>query len=360
MNSRDAVALVLSRPMAQWPAEPALPAADWLAVAADEGVVALVDARIRAAPAGVPVDIQRAFADAARADVARLMVRQAEARRVLARFAAAGLPVLLLKGSALAYWAYPEPHLRSCADVDLLFASRDQALAAAATLADDGYVVRQPFGDLATREFLCLRENGGARAVELDMHWSLSSAPLFADRLGFEELMAASIALPGLAPGALGLGPVHAVLHACMHRASDLANGGGEKLKWLYDLHLLTAGLDDADWRALSALAADRGLAGVCLDALEEAARLLGTALPDEAVAGLRTASERESLDPRRLRRWSYFQRQNLRALPDWTTRLRWLRQRLFPTADYRVEVGKDGVGLVGDRIRRALRQLRR
>ncbi len=360
MNTRDALALILAKPFATWPVEPVLGQVEWLEAAESEGVVALVDARIRAAPAGVPEAVQRVFADAARAEVARLMVRQAEARRVLARLAVAGLPVLMLKGSALAYWAYPEPHLRSCADVDLLFASRDQAAAAAAALAVDGYSVHQHFGDSATREFLCQREQAGGRSVELDMHWGLSSAPVFADRLAFDELLEQSIALPTLASNARGLGPVHAMMNACMHRASDLSNGGGEKLKWLYDLHLLMRGMDDGDWRALTALAVERGLAGVCADGLTEAGLVLGSALPGEVETALRSASGSEPLDPRRLREWGYFQRQNLRTLPDWPSRIRWIWQRLFPTADYRAEVGKRGAGLVGDRIRRALRQLRR
>lgn len=354
MTARDDLASYLARASAPWPASAGLDAAQ------AEDVVALVDARIRSAPEGVPEAVQRAFADAVRGEAAQLMLRQAETRRVLARFAQAGLPVLMLKGSALAYWAYPAPHLRRCADVDLLFASRDNALAAAVLVADDGYALRQHFGDSATREFLCRRDAATGAAMEMDMHWGLSSAPVFADRFTFAELMAASIPLPALAPGARGLGPVHALLHACLHRASDLSNGGGEKLKWLYDLHLLAGTLDAAGWEQLHALAVARGLAGVCADGLAEAARLFGTPLPEATMAALRLAASEEDIDAARLREWMYFQRQNLRALPDARSRLRWIWQRLRPTDHYREDVGVAGAGLVGDRIRRALRQLRR
>ncbi|MCX7033181.1 MAG: nucleotidyltransferase family protein [Arenimonas sp.] len=354
MTARDDLASYLARAATPWPASAGLEAA------MAEDVVALVDARIRSAPSAVPEAVQRAFADAARGEAAQLMLRQAETRRVLARFAQAGLPVLMLKGSALAYWAYPAPHLRRCADVDLLFASRSDALAAAALLADDGYALRQHFGEAATREFLCRRNADTGAAIEMDMHWALSSAPVFADRFTFAELMAASIPLPALAPGARGLCAVHALLHACLHRASDLSNGGGEKLKWLYDLHVLAGALDAAGWEQLRALAVERGLAGVCTDGLAEAARLFGTPLPEREMAVLRVAASEETIDVARLRGWIYFQRQNLRALPDARSRLLWIWQRLRPTAHYREDVGVAGIGLLGDRIRRALRQLRR
>jgi hypothetical protein len=360
VDDRRFLAGFLSGGTGRWRFEPPLAAAQWLECALGDDVVALVERRMRDGSAAVPESVRELFTDAARAEVAQFMVRQAEARRVLARLAEAGLPVLLLKGSALAYWAYPEPHLRHCVDVDLLFASRADAVAAADLLAPDGYVVRQHFGDAASREFLCVRQRPGSPRVEFDMHWGLSGKPVFADRLAFEELMAGSMPLPALAPPARGLGPVHACLHACMHRMADLSNGGGDRLKWLYDLHLLALSLDGAGWEGLRALAVDRGLAGVCVDGLTEAAAMFGTPLPDATLTALRSAGESEPLDPKRLRNWTYFQRQNLRALPDWRARLRWIWQRLRPTLDYREDVGVASGGLVRDRIRRALRQLRR
>jgi hypothetical protein len=357
---RIALAHAISGVTGHWPTALGLSAGEWLQIAYQQSIVSLVERRMRDGLAGVPDPVRQVFSEAVRSEVARLMVRQAAARKALDRCAQAGLPVLMLKGSALAYWAYPEPHLRSCADVDLLFASRDQALAAAGALAADGYTVHQHFGNEATREFMCLSPQPGGRSVELDMHWALSSAPVFADRLAFDELLAQSIALPALAPTARGLGPVHAVLHAAMHRLSDLSNGGGEKLKWLYDLHLLAGALDAAGWEPLRALAVERGLAGVCADGLVEAARLFGTPLPEATMAALRLAASGETIDVARLRGWIYFQRQNLRALPDARSRLRWIWQRLRPTAHYREDVGVAGIGLLGDRIRRALRQLLR
>jgi len=353
------LAALMAGRLAAWPFDPQLETGELLAWLRYEGVVALVDTRLREGVSDVPEPVRRAVADAARGEVARMLIRQAEARRVLARLEGAGLPVLLLKGSALAYWAWPLPHLRDCADVDLLFADRAAALAAAAALVPEGYARRQHFGDDATREFLCLRHLPNGSRLEMDMHWDLSANPLFWGRLGFDELLAASIPLPALHPGARGLGPLHALLHACLHRISDLSSGGGDQLKWLYDLHLLALALDEPAWQALPALAARHGLAGVCLDGLQTAAGLFTTPLPQAPLAELHQAAGREMVDTRRLRSWSYFQQQNLRALPDWGARLRWLWQRLRPSGHYREDVGVSGGALLQDRASRLLRRLR-
>jgi hypothetical protein len=360
VDARKSLAALMAGTLEAWPFDPALDADETLAWAQSEGVVALVAVRLREGLAGTPEPVRRAFEEAARGDAARLMMRQAEARRVLAGFAKADIPVLLLKGSALAYWAWPAPYLRDCVDVDLLFASREAAMAAATLLASDGYVRRQHFGEAVTREFLCLRQMPNGSRLEMDMHWDLTSEPLFRDRFGFEALLASSIPLPTLSPDARGLSPVHALLHACVHRASNLASGGGDSLKWLYDLHLVAGALDEAGWETLCAQAVDRGLAGVCADGFSNAAWLFATPLPETAMAALRRASAKEALDLTRLRKWSYFQRQNLRALPGWRARLRWIWQRLRPTSHYREDVGVVGGGLLRDRVQRALRQLRR
>ncbi len=84
-------------------------------------------------------------------------MRAAELREVLAALAGAGLPVLLLKGAALAYTLYPEPHLRERCDTDLLLPSRDEAERAWRVLQTLGY--QRPnavSGDLIVHELGCL------------------------------------------------------------------------------------------------------------------------------------------------------------------------------------------------------------
>lgn len=344
----------------RWPGDDDVDAARLLEEAVAEGVVALVDRKFRSAGFDAPPALRQVFSDASRGEVAKLLVRQAECRRQLGRLQAAGMPVLLLKGSALAYWAYPEPHLRDCVDVDLLFRSCEDAMAAAALLAEDGYVRRQHFAEMATSEFLCRKDLPAGGKIYMDMHWALASSPTYASRFAFKELAASAIPLPGLAPGARGLSPVHAFMHACMHRAADLCQGGGDQLKWLNDIRLVAGRLDFPQWTELLWLARERQLSGTCLDALEGAAALMAVPVPADVLEGLATAAAAEPLDRRRLRDWSYMQRQKLSALPGWGQRVRWLWHRFVPTRHYREDVGESarGNGLLWHRLGRLLRRL--
>jgi hypothetical protein len=185
----------------------------------------------------------------------------------------AGISGLLLKGSALAHWAYPAPHLRACSDVDLLLPSRKAAeeLARRLCAAGTGYERSDTSGELVAYELMCRRQISDGLKLEVDIHWRLANSPLFADAFTFDELMAESIALPRLGPEARGLGLVHACIHACVHRALNLSIGVDDKLKWLYDLEVFRALFTPADWQQLVDLSISKGLAVVVLNALEVA-----------------------------------------------------------------------------------------
>ncbi len=100
-----------------------------LDTARTEGVLALCHDRLRRSPRWTqyPETLRAALTQHAYQEAAVEMLRAAELRDVLAALAQAGLPVLLLKGAALAYTLYPEPHLRSRCDTDLLLPSREDA-----------------------------------------------------------------------------------------------------------------------------------------------------------------------------------------------------------------------------------------
>ena len=303
-----------------------------------EGVLALVDKRLRELPAGdlaAPPKVRQAFLAATRSEALSSMLLQAEALRVLSLMAEAGIPGLLLKGSALAYWAYSQPHLRACSDVDLLLPSREAAEQLSDRLTASGYERSKTSGELVAYELLCRRSVSDDWQIEIDIHWRLANSPLFANVFTFDELMADSVALPNLAPNARGLGPVHALIHACVHRALNLSIGVGDKLKWQYDLELVRANFTPADWRRLVDLSIRKGLAGVVLDALGNAARTFESQLPHEWTTALARAGSAETLDARRLSDWRYMQHRTFKSLPTAILKLRWLWQRVFPSIDY-------------------------
>lgn len=332
--------------------------------AGQEGVVALIHERLQdtALAAAVPAELRDRLATAAREKAMQSLMREGECRRVVALLEQADLPVLLLKGSALAYWAYASPYLRDCGDIDLLFRSRTDVDRIVAMLADDGYGPRERVlpGDAICFELTCVRDGQDRAGLELDLHWQLSSAPMFAFRFDFEELASASIALPRLAQSARGLSPVHAYLHACMHRVENIGWDGGDALKWLFDLHVLEQGFTASEWGQLADTAADRGLAGICAKAMDAAAAVFGDRVPASVRTALDEAASNEVMDVARMHRWSYVQWMNFLAFPTVGQRLRWLRQRVIPDLAYMQErYGKRGLlQMVATRLRDGLRRL--
>ena len=323
-----------------------LPPGELVAAAQRDGIVAMVDWRLQQAAGesavtqskgtlAISPEFIKAFTTAAREEALVSMVIEGESRRVLGLMAEARISGLLLKGSALAYWAYSQPHLRACSDVDLLLPSREAAEQLSARLTASGFERAETSGELVAYELLCRRPVSGDWYVEIDIHWRLANSPLFANVFTFDELIADSVALPNLAPNARGLGPVHALMHACVHRALNLSIGVGDKLKWQYDLELVRANFTPADWRRLVDVSIKKGLAGVVLDAIENTARTFESQLPHESATVLASAESTEILDARRLSDWHYMQRMTFRSLPTAFLKLRWLWQRLFPSLDY-------------------------
>jgi hypothetical protein len=197
----------------------------------------------------------------------------------------------------------------------------------------------------------------------VDAHWRISAMPLFSGAFEFDELFEMSVALPALGAHARGLAPVHAFAHASIHRASNVCSGIGDRLKWLYDLHLLAQRFNADDWDRLLDVCRERGLCGVVPVAIGATAAEFGPVVPADVVAALAAGRESESLDASRLRDWGYVQRQNLRALPTLSLRVRWLWQRVFPSKGYLRELYGQDVSVSGlwlERVRRAFGRLSR
>lgn len=318
-----------------------------LAACEHEGVVSLVHARLSemAATDPVPPALLQALATRARLCAARSLLCVSEAGKIEQALDAAGIPAIWLKGIALGHWLYPRAHLRDIADIDLLLPDHATTLRAAQVLAPLGYVLPNPHiaGDLVVHELLAWSERA---QLELDLHWDLSNGALFAGRLPWSHLQQGSVSLPVLGEGARGLSPPDAFLHACLHRAVNTLTGRGDRLRWLYDIHLLASGFDPEAWRQLLRSARQARLADACASALQASQRTFGTPVPATLMPAFEAAAAGEPIRTERLRNWSYFQRACWQRLPDLRSRLRWLRQLLFPDlAHLRVRYAEDGAG---------------
>ncbi|MGH8051437.1 MAG: nucleotidyltransferase family protein [Arenimonas sp.] len=305
-----------------------------------EGIVGLLNERIRAAgqSSDIPPELSTELARSARIKAQQSLMRESECRRILSCLSDERIDVLLLKGSALAYWLYPSAHLRECSDIDLLFCSYADAQKAVGILQTLQYSLLDPAlaGTLVSFEQTCVRNsNDNASGLEIDLHWQLSSSPVFAYRFGFDELNASAIALPKLGSHARGLSLMHAFFNACMHRIQNMTDGTENTLKWLYDLHLLSLEFTHADWQSLCETAIQRKLAGTCLAGLRATQLEFNTVVPANVFDALENAAKHEHLDVNKMHRWLYIQRMSFFAFPSTQMSMRWLLQRLLPNTAY-------------------------
>lgn len=259
----------------------------------------------------------------------------------LTAMAAIGVEAVLLKGTALAYGHYAEPAWRTRADTDMIVAEPDADRAARA-LQDIGFAASAPLSlEIVSRQAEYVRHVGGD-VHAIDLHRRLADAELLSRLLGHSELRSEASPLPSLSPLALGASPVHALLVACLHRAGHRINPyyldgrahlGGDRLIWIYDIHLLAGSLDAGDWERLVSRATAKGLCAVCLDGLAASAAHFATDVPAEVRAALCRTGEPVTRYLSRgpvARAWM-----DMAAMPAMDDRLRYVREVIFPPASY-------------------------
>lgn len=299
----------------------------WCALARSQGVMTLLLARRPRHGKG--------GSEALRAAAVRDLLQTEEDRRVLSALGDAGLRPLVLKGAALAHWLYPEPWLRPREDTDLLLPA-DEYDRAGRVLEGLGYR-RLPVvdGALVMGQALYHRPDARGGGFVVDLHRRVCNLQAFARRLDHRVLAPRARPLPALGPAARGLAPADALLHACLHLLAH--HRDQRRLIWLYDIHLLAAGLDDEGATELARRAREEGLVAVTGRCLREVRDLLHTPLHPRLGALLEAADRRDEPGVRWLDHgggmrgaWIEFQ-----AAGPWSRRLRWLGQALFPSPAY-------------------------
>jgi hypothetical protein len=296
----------------------------------------------RLAGAGASPEQER-FRAAAQAQAAWEIGHRRVLGTVLSSLAAQGIEPVLFKGTALAYSIYPNPVLRMRGDTDLLVRETDQDRVARA-LQECGFENMDGLGSARPGYQTSFVWRGGGDTHTIDVHWRINDSEVLARLFTYDELRADAVALAGLAPCALAVSPVHALLLACMHRGvhrhspyyvADEACLGGNRLIWLYDMHLLAASFDTSHWSAFFTEARTKGLLGICADGLATARACFATALPEPVWAKLQLAvppepaSDYLSAGPLR-QQWLDFA-----AAPGAQRKWRQLRGLLFPPATY-------------------------
>ncbi len=306
----------------------------------DQGVHALIyDAFSKIETEAVDPQLLAALQRESHREAGRSLRQEAEIRTLDAALLEAGMRCLALKGTSLAYNAYPYPALRPRSDTDLLFREAE-ITEARRVLIDLGYQCPPPVTPLRksvylTTQITCTRQRFGTWRNEVDVHWRMSNSLLFADVFSFEDLnrTATSRRMPTqavVAPSA-----AHCLWIALCHRFLD---PNRDRLIWLYDIHLLVEKLRDAELCDMVETAIERRLASVLLEGLCAARRTFGTEFDPALLHRLATGRLIGSEPAERLRNASSVlgrRSVEFRSLNNWRKRLEFLHIALFPPRSY-------------------------
>lgn len=342
-----AICSLLRGEAAEWPGGVADRDVDgFLSLARAHGVTALLDGKLAAGGAGKdwPESVRQACRQDALAWAMQELAGRAELSRVLGALAVADVAPLILKGTALAYTHYAAPALRARGDTDLLIPT-GSAEACTDVLEGLGYV-RGPYsnGEVVSCQATWSRTDTIGVEHHLDVHWRASNSRVLAREFSYDELLARARPVPALGPDARTLAPPDALLFACAHWAGHVNTTyysgedifvGGDRLIWLYDMHLLLRAMSTDEVNQFCALAGERRLREICLRAITLTRKCLGTPIPPAALEVLGSPGPAE-----RSARYLAGRRANQMlgdfvSMEDWTTRLKWLKELGFPDERY-------------------------
>jgi len=226
---------------------------------------------------------------------ARHLLMSRELARLLERFDGARVPVIPLKGPALAETLYPDPALRPGSDLDLLI-RRESLERVDDLLLGLGYR-RRPDAhsfqfDLGFDRATLYEAPSGIR---VDLHWGLVSDPRYSWNEA-ESLTVWDRTVPLQVAGrnARGLGPEDLFLYLAVHLAVHHALTG---LLWYCDLFLILERRADAlDWEALVERASQWRTRNALYFALFGLERLFGSRVPTVVMARLEPRGPRAAL----------------------------------------------------------------
>jgi hypothetical protein len=197
---------------------------------------------------------------------------------------------ICFKGTALAYGLYQQPRHRSRGDTDLIVPRH--ALAATRSAFRSVGLQRQNSlpGDSVHAQEVWLWRGRGGDVHAIDLHWRINNARALGDLFTYNELRLTAHRLPVLA-NLFVAETVNSLVIAAFHRAvhqfdrHSIGTGtlhSGERLCWLYDIHLLSQSLTREDWARAFLLARSKGVEATLVDSLRLAHARFETPLPDQ------------------------------------------------------------------------------
>ena len=333
----DHLCLLLAR--ARFSPEVAKQAVEWLEAglrwdvllerALTHGLIPLLYHRLRALDfRGVPQPVRRQLTDTFGINAIRNVLLTQELVGVLTRLGAAGMPVIPLKGIALAESLYGDPALRTCADLDILVHPKflPESLHLLRSSGYEGRSGEPSFVGLLARygkDCTLMRVDGRA-VYPLQVHCGLIwGGP--AERRLLAEIWSDAAPQPFHAAPAYALSPEWEFLYLAVHASRH----GLFPFKWLVDLDWISV-RGGLDWKEVQEKAKRLGWERVVQSCFAACTALLETPIPEPFARTLPSAPAKirpSGPGPLEIPRETIFA---MRLLPTFAQRLHFLALRMF------------------------------
>ena len=286
-----------------------------------------------------PDSLLSAIKNIAMQEVASDMLVQVELNKVLQALLEIDIQPVLLKGTPLSFSLYPQPGLRPRCDTDFLIAKEDMTKVSQ-LMEQLGY---ESLYD-ADVEFISTQstfEKQGSlgQTYAYDIHWQINNnSRSFSAELNYSHLLSTSKAIPRLGQNARTPDKVDALLLACFHRAGHFSHMG-DRLIWLYDIHLLVGALDEYRFDLFYQKSKKMAIATICSDAILTAQDWFNTSLTEAILERLSKlpASEPSTayLTTGRQAGIKHHALLELKDLSSLREKLRYFYQKVFPPVNY-------------------------
>ena len=233
----------------------------------------------------LPEALKGSLLSDAKQEAVREYELMAEFRELARSFAECKINVILFKGTALSLQLYKINGHRPRGDTDL-FVSCSDFVRCHQMLLDHGYTHQSPeAGALVISSGIYTKSGRFGVIHEIDLHRSITSTHHpYRDYMSFDTVWQQSECLDALPENVRVPGAKHAFLHACFHAAQHYSHMGN-RLLWLYDIHLLLGVLSAADLRTIWRDAKQLQLGSVVAFYLNETVFWFGSAISVDQLA---------------------------------------------------------------------------
>lgn len=331
----ERLAALLTGGTTQWSAFQTSPE-ELLEAGVRHDLTSLMHWRVSSLPkeSGWPEALRTSLAVHTLSEAAQELQRARETRCVVDALATEDIHPIFFKGAALAYVIYDAPALRPRRDTDV-FIRRDQVDAIRNVMVRLGYSASTMCdGELLFCQFELSRTDEFGVCHAFDFHWKISTQPLFAEVLTYDELFADAQPLAAFGTEARAAGLIHSLLLACVHPVMHHRNL--ERLLWIFDIHLMASRLTNAEFDRFADLTLEKKMAAIVNHQLTLCQTTFGTAIPGIVITKLSSPGHEPSAEYLRPgRHWHDELASSIRSLSTINDRARLLREVLFPSPSY-------------------------